>query len=379
MPSMSCSRPVPPRSDHGRTRPGGRRNTDGGSASRSRHEDGTVSSPNRATGTIESAAGGGLGCPGEGDRAKRVETASAPEALSARSGARPSSARGRHAISHGLWPSARPRTTRLTLSAARRFELGDVAVGAGDVDRVHVHVRREHRRELGAEAGEQVDDAARARRTSRAPRRARPRRAAASRRRPTTTALPPTSAGASRETSPSSGGSSGASDGDDAGRLGHREVEVRAGDRVRRRRAPVAACRPSRAYQTTTVDRRARPRRGPLHDRRRAPSRPRLHHLGEPVEDLAAVVRGRGRPPRLRRARRAHGVAHVLARGAGDVRAPSRLVRVRPDSRARERAADEQLVRLAGRGEPCASAPTSRPAYGSSPCRPPSRPKPDSL
>ena len=48
-----------------------------------------------------------------------------------------------------------------------------------------------------------------------------------------TTALPPTSAGAIRETRPSSGGSSGATIADDAGRLRHGEVEVRAGDRVR--------------------------------------------------------------------------------------------------------------------------------------------------
>src|SRR3954465_4152001 len=40
-------------------------------------------------------------------------------------------------------------------------ELGDLAVGAGDVERVHVHVRGEHRPELLAVAGEDVDDAAR--------------------------------------------------------------------------------------------------------------------------------------------------------------------------------------------------------------------------
>ena len=49
-----------------------------------------------------------------------------------------------------------------------------------------------------------------------------------------TTAFPPVSAGRTRETSPSSGGSSGASDRDDAGGLGNGEVEVRAGDGIRR-------------------------------------------------------------------------------------------------------------------------------------------------
>ena len=41
------------------------------------------------------------------------------------------------------------------------LELGREAVGAGDVDRVDVHVGREPRGELGALAGEDVDDAAR--------------------------------------------------------------------------------------------------------------------------------------------------------------------------------------------------------------------------
>ena len=69
-------------------------------------------------------------------------------------------------------------------------------------------------------------------RSSRAPRRARPRRADSASDASATTALPPTSAGAIRETRPSSGGSS-ARRRDDAGRLRHREVEVRARDRVR--------------------------------------------------------------------------------------------------------------------------------------------------
>ena len=60
------------------------------------------------------------------------------------------------AISYGLCRSARPRTTRLTLSAARRSKLQDLSVGAGDVDRVHVHMTGEPRRELRLEPGEDV-------------------------------------------------------------------------------------------------------------------------------------------------------------------------------------------------------------------------------
>ena len=59
--------------------------------------------------------------------------------------------------------SARPaleRTTRLTFSAASRSSSATGAVGAGDVDRVHVHVPGEPGRELVAEPGEDVDGAA---------------------------------------------------------------------------------------------------------------------------------------------------------------------------------------------------------------------------
>src|SRR5581483_2974764 len=129
--------------------------------------------------------------------------------------------------------------------------------------------------------------------------------------------------------------------------------------------------------------------------------RARLHHLREPVEHLAAVVRGRARPAGLRLSRGPHGVARVLARAARDV-LPLRLVRA-PRLAARERAADEELVRLldrkpvtrSGAGRAGASAPcrlrrayaghpphaseSSKARYGSSPWRPPSRPKPDSL
>src|SRR5262249_29600457 len=99
----------------------------------------------------------------------------------------------------------------------------------------------------------------------------------------------------------------------------------------------------------------------------------RLDHLREPVQDLAAVVGGRGRPAGRRGAGGADGVTGVLARGAGEVVAP-RVVGA-PGFAARKGAADEQLVRLLD-GQ---AAHSSNLRYGSSPCSPPSRPKPDSL
>src|SRR5207244_2976011 len=99
---------------------------------------------------------------------------------------------------------------------------------------------------------------------------------------------------------------------------------------------------------------------------------PGLHHLRDPVEHLATVVRGHRRPLHEAGPRRPNRVAHVLPRRAGDVLAlglvgPPRLG-------ARELAPDEELVRLLDR-EPA----HSKRRYGSSPCKPPSRPKPDSL
>ena len=136
-----------------------------------------------------------------------------------------------------------------------------------------------------------------------------------------TTALPPMSAGASRETSPSSGGSSRRDDRDDAGRLGDREVEVRAGDRVRRAehlRELVGEAR----VPDPAVDRPLDLVLARCSSSANSGSA-RLHHLGDPVEHLAAVVRGRARPLRLRAARRDDRVAHVLARRARDVLRPA--------------------------------------------------------
>ena len=133
----------------------------------------------------------------------------------------------------------------------------------------------------------------------------------------------------------------GREDRDDAGRLGEGEVEVRPGDRVRGADHLRELVRPARVPDDA-VDRGldlllARADRGEV-------AGARLHHLREPVEHLAAVVGGRARPARLRLARRDDGVARVLARGAGDVLALG-LVRA-ARLRAREGAADEELVRL---------------------------------
>ena len=157
----------------------------------------------------------------------------------------------------------------------------------------------------------------------------------------TTAAFPLTITGASRETRPASAGSSGARTATTPVGSGNGEVEVRAGDRVRGAEHLRELVRPARVPDDA-VDRRldlllARADRGEV-------GRARLHHLGEPVEDLAAVVRGRARPARLRLARGDDGVADVLARGARDV-LPLRLVRAARLG-AREVAADEELVRL---------------------------------
>src|SRR5262249_61977368 len=82
---------------------------------------------------------------------------------------------------------------------------------------------------------------------------------------------------------------------------------------------------------------------------------PRLHHLRDAVEHLAAVVGGHAGPLREGAAGRAHRVAQVLPRAARDVLALG-LVRA-AGLRARERAADEQLVGLLDRQPAHSAAP----------------------
>ena len=158
-------------------------------------------------------------------------------------------------------------------------------------------------------------------------------------------------------------------DSDDARRLRQREVEVRPGDGIRRAEHLRELVRPARVPDDP-VDRTLNLLAAAAELRELGCAR--LEHLPEPVEHLPTVVRGHPGPLGERAARRTHGVADVLARGPRDV-LPFRFVRATRLA-AREGTADEELVRLLD-GEPAQS---SNLKYGSSPCRPPSRPKPDS-
>ena len=237
------------------------------------------------------------------------------------------------------------RRTRLTLSAAATSSASPASASSTPPGRS----RRRPRARRGSarapcEAGEHVDDAAGhvGRREDLGEGDRRQRRVSVAR---TTTALPLTRAGATRETRPERAGSRG-HDPDDAGRLRDGEVEVRAGDGVDAPRTwGILSAQP--AYQTQRSMARRRPRCArrsatSAHD----PPLRRLHHLGDAVQDLAAVVRGRARPAGERLARGHDGVAQVLARPRGGVRGP-RPRHGATGLRPRERAADVELVGLA--------------------------------
>jgi hypothetical protein len=126
--------------------------------------------------------------------------------------------------------------------------------------------------------------------------------------------------------------------------LGHGEVEVGAGDRVRRPEHLRELVREARVPDPA-VD-------GALDLVAAPPSAAnfvdaRLHHLRDAVEHLTAVVGRHARPPRLRSSRGDDRVAQILARRARDV-LPLRLVRA-SRLRTREGTPDEQLVRLLDR------------------------------
>src|SRR5690606_20396686 len=114
---------------------------------------------------------------------------------------------------------------------------------------------------------------------------------------------------------------------------------------------------------------------------------PSLEQLRDPVQHLATVVRRRTGPPRLRGAGRADGVARVLAGGHRRVRQERAARRAylvgAARLRAGERPAHVELVGLADVDAPPLAdhrhrtSPSTR--YGPRPCRPPSRPYPDSL
>src|SRR5919197_1192618 len=112
------------------------------------------------------------------------------------------------------------------------LELGDVAVRTGQVERVHVHVGREHRRELPLQTGEDVNDAAGdiggGVRLGELDRSERPRL-----RGDGDDGVPADERRQEARDEPEQRRLLGAEDADDAGRLGHGEVEVRPGDGVR--------------------------------------------------------------------------------------------------------------------------------------------------
>ena len=165
-----------------------------------------------------------------------------------RSGARPSSSRGRRRSIR----DARRRGRRASRSGPRRPSSGGAArrlmssaasssvsvrrsSGTPQVSmRVDVDVAGQDRHELGLAPGQDVDDAARhvggGEHLGQRHRRQRPR-LGGEQRRPRCRV---TSGGASRLTEPEQRRRLGRDDADDAGRLGDREVEVRRRDRVRR-------------------------------------------------------------------------------------------------------------------------------------------------
>ena len=166
----------------------------------------------------------------------------------------------------------------------------------------------------------------------------------------------------------------GRDDPDHAGRLRDREVEVRRRDRVRRAEHLRVLVGPARVPDPA-IDRAldllaARAELG------------ELRACGPPSSPRCGRAPGRG----CRRSSPAHfGNAPRAARTASrtsfrDARAtfwPCASY-VRPDSERGNVAADEELVRLPDR-QPASSAAPRTLRYGSSPWRPPSRPKPDSL
>ena len=179
-------------------------------------------------------------------------------------------------ISHGLC-SLPAATTRLTLSAARTSSSAVSVAGARDVDRVHVHVRGEDRRQLGAVAGQQVDDPAGQvggrDRLGELERRERRRLRGDDDR-----GVPAHDHRSDPRDEPLERRRLGSENRDDAGRLGHGEVEVRPGDGVRAAehlRQLVGPARRTRRRDRSRAPPRAGPSRRGRGRRRASPSSPR--------------------------------------------------------------------------------------------------------
>ena len=214
-----------------------------------------------------------------------------------------------------------------------------------------------------------------ARPTSRPPRRARSRRADAPptrRRRPRCRRRAPARRAPTR---PSSAGSSGAITATTP--VGSGSVKLKYGPATGFDEPSTCASLSAQPAYQTTRSIGARDLAPTAADRRERPD-PRLHRLGEPVEHLAAVVGGRRAPRRERpcaprRPRRGRPCATPGRRCGPPARASARTRSAGTRRRCR-------ACTSCGRGVGSSrSVAHSNLRYASRPCRPPSRPKPDSL
>ena len=169
-------------------------------------------------------------------------------------------------------------------------------------DRVDVAVAAQRREQLVHPPAQKVQGPGRARPTRPRPRRGRARAPASGARRSRRPCCPPRAPGRSRARG-RAGRARPGRDGDDAGRLGGRERQVRRGDRVDAAHHRGELVRPARVVHER-VDRGAELVAGrvrgevALRDARAGELvAARLERLGEAVEDLAAVVRRRFAQP----------------------------------------------------------------------------------
>jgi hypothetical protein len=251
------------------------------------------------------------------------------------------------------------RDDALDVVGGQALELLALVARAREVDRVHVHVPGEHPAELVLPAGEDVDDPARNVRSSENLGEGHRRKRALLRGDDHGRVAADDDRGEARN-EPGKTRLFGRDDADDAGRLWHREVEVRAGDGVRRAEHLRELVRPPRVPDPG-VDRGVDLGLVPGELDELGPAA--LHDLGHPVEHLAPVVGGHGRPLGEGLARGAHRVANILTGSARDVGTLG-LVRA-AGLRAGERTADVELVSLLDRKPHAFSpfrAPHTRPA-----------------
>ena len=286
-------------------------------------------------------------------------------------------------ISYGLWAAALngsasgARWTRFTFSAASSSTWAARSAGhAGDVDRVHVHVAGEPRHELARAAGQEVHHAAR---TSDVARTSASETAGigSGSLAITTTVLPRDDRGRQPRDEPEQRLVLRRHDPDHARRLRDREVEVRAGDRVRGPERLGTLSAPARVPDPPVdrgVDARGRDRR-----RRRRPARRGTARGGPPSAPPRGTGPGRGcrrscRPiPAARRGprppRRGDPCARPATRSRADVRRAPATSYDRPDSlRGNLPPMNSFAVRLTGRRS-VGLMRRSAPAPGTAPAR----------